>query len=200
MRRRSWLTGMCLSVAVVAAALIANTVAPASAAPIPTVCPTKQPGTPGNPGVVTSRSKLIPFTPAHALLCRYNGMNASALSPAWDLAGTARLDGSKAAQLASATNRAAHVPGPGAVNCPMDDASHLDVYFWTSSHRIRVRYLTSGCVSATNGGPITFSLSKGDVVSELEQLTSRDGRDTLRGSIHQFGGPMAAGVTPPTLQ
>lgn len=197
MRRRSWLIGTCLTAAVAVAALVANTVAVVSAAPIPSVCPSKQPGPPGYSGLLTSQWRLVPFTPDHALLCRYNGMNGSIESPAGNLAGTARLDGIRAVQVAASTNEAAQLPDPGPVSCPMDDASHLDVYYWNSSHRIRVRYLTSGCATATNGGVIAFSISKSNIVRQLEQLTPGKGPSTVRGTILQFGGPLAADGAPP---
>lgn len=173
MRRRSWLIGVCLAVVVAAGGLIANAAVTANAAPVPAACPTRQPGVPGYSGLLTSQLRLVPFMPEHALLCRYNGMNGSAGSPAWDLAGTARVDGAKAAQLAASTNAAAHLPNLGVVNCPMDDASHMDVYYWDSSHHIRVRFWTSGCERASNGGVISPSITESNIVPELEQLTPR---------------------------
>lgn len=189
---------MCLTAAAACAALIANTAVAASAVPVLAVCPSKQPEAPRYSGLLTSQLRLVPFTPEHALLCRYNGMNGTAESRAWGLAGTALLNGSRAARLAASTNTAARLPDPRGVNCPTDDAAHLDVYYWDSSHDIRVRFLTSGCQAVTNGGAIRFSVGKSNVVTELEQLTRGTGPSTIRGTLLQFGGPLAADGTQPT--
>lgn len=147
--------------------------------------------------MVASQFTLVPFTPEHALLCRYNGLNAPGQTSAWGLAGAARIDGRKAAQLAAATNAAAELPDLGAVNCPMDDSSSTDVYYWEDAHRIRVRYLTSGCETANNGGAISFSINRSDIVSLLERATFGNESATIRGTLLQFGGPVAADGSQP---
>ncbi|NNC12388.1 hypothetical protein HII28_10925 [Planctomonas sp. JC2975] len=125
-------------------------------------------------------------------------MNGSAESPAGRLSGTARLAGAKAARLAADTNAAAQLPNLGVVNCPMDDASHLDVYYWDSTQHIRVRYWTSGCETASNGGLVRPSIARSNLVPELEQLIPGHEPGTISGSILQFGGPVAADGTQPT--
>lgn len=135
---------------------------------------------------------MVPFTPEHALVCRYNGMNSSAEGPAWALVGAAELNSSKAARLAASTNAAARLPDLGVVNCPEDDASHTDVYFWDSSDRIRVRLRVSGCETASNGGLTSPSISRSDIVPTVERLTPGKGPGTIRGTILQFGGPVGA--------
>lgn len=66
-------------------------------------------------------------------------------------------------------NAAAQLPGLGVVSCPLGDGSSADAYFWDSSERITVRFLTSGCATAGNGGAIRFSISGRDIVSSLER-------------------------------
>lgn len=170
MGRRTWWVAVCAAAVLVGGGLIANSAAAANSARIPATCPPDPPTDPGYSGLVGSELKLVPFTPEHALLCRYAGMNGAGGSPAWSLAGEARLNGGKAAQLATSANAAAHPPPLGPVACPADDGSSSDVYFWNSSHRIRVRFLTSGCATASNGGVIHPSIAQSDIVRLLENL------------------------------
>jgi hypothetical protein len=198
MRGRSWLAVVCVVAVAAGGALIANAVVAANAAPVPASCPATQPGDPGYSGLLTSELRLVPFTPEHALVCRYNGMNSSGDAAAWALAGSVKLDRARAVGLAASINAAAHLPELGEVNCPDDDASHTDAYFWDSSHRIRVRLRTSGCETASNGGLISPSISQSDIGPIAERLTSGKGTGTIRGTILQFGGPMTAGGAQPT--
>lgn len=200
MRRRAWLVAVAVAVAAVGGGLIANGIVAADAAPVPSACPTTPPGDPGYTGLLASELRLVPFTPEHVLLCRYNGMNGSAASPAWALAGIARLDGAKAARLAASTNAAARLPSLGVVSCPAAVSSSVDAYFWDSSHRIRVRLSTSGCETADNGGLVRPSIAQSDIVPMLERLTARQGPGTVRGTILRFDGPVTAGGPQPTAK
>ena len=186
------MVGLSIVAAVLGGALIANAAVVVTAAPVPTACPAKAPGDPGYSGLVLSEVRLVPFTPDHALLCRYSGLNSGIESPVGSLAATARLTADRAALIAASANASAHLPPVGAVACPAEVSSSLDVYFWNAAHRIRVRFYTSGCTSADNGGLIQPSVAQGDIVPALELLTPGHEPATIRGTIVQFGGPVEA--------
>ena len=99
--------------------------------------------------------------------------------------------------MAEFTNAAAHPPNLGVVNCPADDASDVDVYFWDVRRHLRVRLWTSGCETASNGGLISPSISQSNIAAVVQQLTPGKGPSTVQGTILQFGGPPAADGTPP---
>lgn len=171
MRRRGWILAAATVVGVVLAVVVGDVAVQAFTTASLASCPAKSPGDPLYSGLARSSTELVPFPPDHALLCRYNGLNAQGGAPAFALAGHAVMTGGAAAKLAAGLDAAQTSPFRGPVNCPSDDGAVLDAYFRKGHEHIRVRLELGGCGGVSNG--LKHAALKGDITQRMMRLTGK---------------------------
>lgn len=142
-----------------------------------TVCPS-QPHTvaTNEPGAAAQQ---VPFTPNHALACRYlwklatsTPSSTSRLKPGHILAGSVVLGARQARILSSLVNRDS-VALPGwTMNCGPATGTIVDLYFTAASKEwVEVAVAPTGCFTVTNG-TLNQWAPNGDLRSTLVKLTS----------------------------
>jgi hypothetical protein len=153
--------GAAIVVALVAiAGLGACESAPPKPTPHPVVATMKCPAQPFKlaPSKLAGAStKLVPFTPTSALICRYGVLPSRALE-AGVLVDTA--------QLAAFTARLNHaikvVPKGQTYYCPFDNDAVIDVYLSSATQRIQVSRELAGCRFISNGSVNGFFVGPDD--------------------------------------
>jgi hypothetical protein len=96
--------------------------------------------------VAGASTKLVPFAPSSALICRYGALPTQALQA------DALVD---TAQLAAFTTRLNHaikvVPKNQFYFCPMDNGAVVNVYLSSATNKIRIARSLAGCRFISNG-------------------------------------------------
>ena len=107
--------------------------------------------------VAGANTKLVPFTPTSALICRYGAL------PTLALQAGALVD---KAQLAAFTTRLNHaikvVPKNQVYSCPMDNGAVVDVYLSSATNKIQIARSLAGCQFISNGSVNGFFVGPDD--------------------------------------
>jgi len=133
-------------------------------------CVARPPQSVSSGQVPGSASTFVPGRPQRLLACRYHGFNQR--QPAGSLAATAQL---RAEPIASALNRAPHIPKGVVFSCPFDAAEVIVLHFgYANGAVLTITVSTQGCRIASNG-----DLRVRTPESVLNMLQARLGRDPL---------------------
>lgn len=148
-----------------------------SAGDAPTECPSQsQAVATDEPGAATQQ---VPFTPNHALACRYQWKLAGStpsstthLRTERTLVGSAVLGARQARNLSSLINHGSVAIPAGTMNCGADLGTTVNIYFTTAGTKWdEVRIAPTGCLNVTNGTLNQYAPS-GKVTSTVVDLTS----------------------------
>ncbi len=105
------------------------------------------------PGDGATGTPVVTVAPSAALACRYRAPLSIRATVSSEL-----LDAEDAGRYAAVLNAGARPVFPGAINCPADDGSRLELYFSDGSRLERIGIDLSGCRIASNGsGYFEFS-------------------------------------------
>jgi hypothetical protein len=175
-RRSAGVAGIIAAVAILSACASPATVA-RNVGAAATVCPSQPHAVATNePG---AERQQVPFTPNHALACRYvlklarsTPSSTTHLRPQRTLAGSAALGAQKARDLSSLINQdSVSLPG-GTMNCGPATGTIVNVYFAaTGKEWVEVSIAPTGCFEVTNGTLTQWSPS-GKMISTVVKLTS----------------------------